>query len=141
MIGFLVFQRVMNFTLFLVAFLFVMLLSDARKSKMMPEQLSFQDLSKIMWPTWILGGVVGFVLIIFTSAVSNLELSSSILLIGVLGGLLTWVRTISLKVRSQISNSDAVSIILIGVVIAALLTAAFTYIFIIVGMMTGFLAQ
>ena len=107
----------------------------------MPDQLKIRDIMKIVWPTWILGGIVGLVLIIFSNVFSNLEFSLSLVLIGILGGLLTWVRMRSLMAQGHTSNKDVVISTIVGGIITAVLTGVFIFIFIIVGSFTGFLAQ
>lgn len=139
--GILVIRRVVNFTLLLIAYLFIVQLSDARKEKVMPDQLKIRDIMKIVWPTWILGGIVGLALIIFSNVFSNLEFSLSFVLVGILGGLLTWVRMISLMARSHISKSDVVISTFVGAIITGVSAAVFVFLFIIVGVTTGFLAQ
>lgn len=107
----------------------------------MQEQLDISDIMKMMRRTWILVGIVGLVLIVFSNVFSNLEFSFSFVIIGLGGGLITLIRLRSLKAEGNVSQRTVVMSTILGAIITAICTGLFLYIFIIVGVTTGFLAQ
>ena len=113
---------------------------DAGRGEIIPTDLRVRDVLKKIWRNLVLVGFLGAALFLKFST-SYIEFEFLVALLVLFEGALILIRILSLRERSHISKGKIAVSTIVGTLITSGATALLFFLFIIIGVFTGFLAQ